>query len=97
MQNVGLYSSGSPIYYVTFEFLEQFHNYTGKILSNFVGNLYLGFVPFLRLMDVFGGQALILQTDVPQSSCKVRFSHLHVHLYMLLLLHLDLQFHHFLQ
>ena len=68
-----------------------------NIPSKLVQNLYLGFVPLLGLVDVFGGQVLILQADVPQSSCQVRFSHLHVHLHMLLLLHLTLQLQHFLQ
>lgn len=58
--------------------------------------MYLGFVPFLRLLDVFGGQVLVLQADVPQSSRQVRFSHLHVHLHVLLLVHLVLQLQHFL-
>lgn len=60
-------------------------------------DFYLGFVPLLRLLDVFGGQILILQTDVPQSGCQVRFSHLHVDLHVLLLMHLGLHLQHFLQ
>lgn len=60
-------------------------------------NMYLRFVPFLGLLDVFGGQILVLQTDVPQGRRQVRFSHLHVHLHMLLLMHLILQLQHFLQ
>lgn len=59
--------------------------------------LYLGFVPFLWFLDVFGGQVLILQTDVPQSRCQVRLSYIHVHLHMLLLMDLILQLQHFLQ
>lgn len=58
--------------------------------------MYLGLVPFLRLLDVFGGQVLILQADVPQSSRQVRFSHLHIYLHVLLLVHLVLQLQHFL-
>lgn len=59
--------------------------------------IHLGLVPFLRLLDVFGGQILILQADIPQSSRQVRFSHLHIHLHVLLLMHLVLQLQHFLQ
>lgn len=60
-------------------------------------HVYLGFVPFLGLLDVFGGQILVLQADVPQGRRQVRFSYLHVHLHMLLLMHLVLQLQHFLQ
>lgn len=59
--------------------------------------IHLGLVPFLRLLDVFGGQILVLQADIPQSSRQVRFSHLHIHLHVLLLMHLVLQLQHFLQ
>lgn len=59
--------------------------------------IHLGLVPFLRLLDVFGGQILVLQANIPQSSRQVRFSHLHIHLHVLLLMHLVLQLQHFLQ
>lgn len=62
-----------------------------------VDERHLGLVPFLRLLNVFGGQVLVLQADVPQSGRQVGFGHLHVHLHVLLLMHLVLHLQHFLQ
>lgn len=46
---------------------------------------YLGFVPIVRLLDVFGCQVLILQSDISQSGCQIRFGQVHIHLHLLTL------------
>ena len=46
---------------------------------------HLGLVPFLSLLEVLGGHALVLLADVTQGSREVGLGNIHIDLYVLFL------------
>lgn len=55
----------------------------------------LGFIPVLRLLEVSGGQGLVLLADIFERSGEVGLGHFHINLHVLLL-DLNLQLGNFL-
>ena len=61
------------------------HAHLGPVPPPFLLHAHLGLVPFLRLVQVLGGQGLVLLPDVPQGGGEVGLDHVHLDLDVLVL------------